>query len=89
MEATVKRRQTFGMLPPNDDSQLGKEYETAVARFRETMSDLDQILYRQQFTGMKFNPVHSALFFFGKEERGFTQGFTRQSSRINHRPADI
>ncbi|MFY8199619.1 MAG: hypothetical protein ACOVLE_03050, partial [Pirellula staleyi] len=29
MEAASRRRQSFGLLPPNDDSPLGKEYESA------------------------------------------------------------
>ncbi len=48
MEAADKRRQSFGLLPPNDDSPLGKEYESAYARFRDAASDLDQVQYRQQ-----------------------------------------
>ena len=48
MEAADKRRQSFGILPPNDDSPLGKEYESAYARFRDAVSNLDQIQYRQQ-----------------------------------------
>ena len=48
-ELALKRRETFAVLPENDDSPLAKEYQSSLLKFRESMSNLDQVRTRQQF----------------------------------------
>ena len=42
-ETTTKRRQSFGMLPPDDKSELGKKYQEALDQFREAAVDLNHV----------------------------------------------
>jgi cyclophilin family peptidyl-prolyl cis-trans isomerase len=42
-QIAANRRGSFGMLPENDDSVLGKKYQAAFNRFRDAAVDLNQV----------------------------------------------
>jgi cyclophilin family peptidyl-prolyl cis-trans isomerase len=47
-EAKEERRRHFGTLPLNDESPLAKEYLEAFKEFRDALTQLDQVQYKQQ-----------------------------------------
>ena len=42
-EIAMKRLKSFGMLPEDDDSEIGKKYQSALNQFRESAVDLNQV----------------------------------------------
>ena len=42
-QVAVVRRESFGILPKGDDSELGKKYQAAFLRFRDAAVDLNQV----------------------------------------------
>lgn len=42
-QVATLRRESFGMLPEGDDSELGKKYQAAFLRFRDAAVDLNQV----------------------------------------------
>jgi peptidylprolyl isomerase len=50
MDQALLRRQSFGSIPPNDDSPLAKAYSAAFVAFRQSVADLDEARNRQQLS---------------------------------------